>query len=113
MAVDFRVGIGFDSHLLETGRRLILGGVHIPHDRGLAGHSDGDVLSHAILDALLGAANLGDKGQRFPSSFAWCRTFRKLRQVSWSTSDRGRPTAVMDSRSPSAVYGPAPHALPV
>ena len=65
---DFRVGIGFDSHPLTEGRRLVLGGVEIPHDRGLAGHSDGDVLVHAMLDALLGAANLGDKGTHFPSS---------------------------------------------
>ena len=67
-AFDFRVGIGFDSHPLVPGRRLVLGGVEIPHDRGLAGHSDGDVLIHALLDALLGAANLGDKGMHFPSS---------------------------------------------
>lgn len=65
---DFRVGIGFDSHPLAPGRRLVLGGVEIPHDRGLAGHSDGDVLVHSMLDALLGAADLGDKGSHFPSS---------------------------------------------
>ena len=65
---DFRVGIGFDSHPLTPGRRLVLGGVEIPNDRGLSGHSDGDVLVHSLLDALLGAANLGDKGQHFPSS---------------------------------------------
>ena len=65
---DFRTGIGFDSHALGPDRRLVLGGVDVPHDRGLVGHSDGDVLVHAIMDALLGAANLGDKGQHFPSS---------------------------------------------
>ena len=65
---DIRVGIGFDSHPLVARRRLVMGGVEIPHDRGLAGHSDGDVLIHAMLDALLGAANLGDKGTHFPSS---------------------------------------------
>ena len=65
---DFRVGIGFDSHPLAPGRRLVLGGVDIPHDRGLAGHSDGDALVHSMLDALLGAADLGDKGSHFPSS---------------------------------------------
>ena len=64
----FRTGIGFDSHALGPDRRLVLGGVEVPHDRGLVGHSDGDVLVHAIMDALLGAANLGDKGQHFPSS---------------------------------------------
>ncbi len=67
-AFDFRVGMGFDSHPLVPGRRLALGGVDIPHDRGLAGHSDGDVLIHALLDALLGAVDLGDKGTHFPSS---------------------------------------------
>ena len=66
--MNFRIGIGFDAHPLAAGRRLVLGGVAIPFDRGLAGHSDGDVLLHAIVDALLGAANLGDKGQHFPSA---------------------------------------------
>ena len=65
---DIRTGIGFDSHALGLDRRLVLGGVEVPHDLGLVGHSDGDVLVHAIMDALLGAANLGDKGQHFPSS---------------------------------------------
>ena len=65
---NIRTGIGFDSHALGPDRRLVLGGVEVPHDRGLVGHSDGDVLVHAIMDALLGAANLGDKGQHFPSS---------------------------------------------
>ncbi len=65
---DFRIGIGFDSHPLVPDRRLVLGGVEIPHDHGLEGHSDGDVLVHAMMDALLGAANLGDKGTHFPSS---------------------------------------------
>ena len=65
---DFRVGIGFDSHPLVPDRRLVLGGVEIPHHLGLAGHSDGDVLIHSLMDALLGAANLGDKGTHFPSS---------------------------------------------
>jgi 2-C-methyl-D-erythritol 2,4-cyclodiphosphate synthase len=60
------VGIGYDSHRLEPGRRLILGGVEIEHDRGLAGHSDADVLTHAVIDALLGAAGLGDIGTHFP-----------------------------------------------
>ena len=65
--VDFRVGIGFDAHGLAAGRQLVLGGVVIPHSLGLAGHSDGDVLVHAMMDALLGAAGLGDKGAYFPS----------------------------------------------
>jgi 2-C-methyl-D-erythritol 2,4-cyclodiphosphate synthase len=63
-----RSGIGIDSHRLEPGRRLVLGGVEIPFELGLAGHSDADVLAHAIADALLGAAGLGDIGQHFPDT---------------------------------------------
>ena len=66
-----RVGIGFDAHAFappEAGRALVIGGVRIAHDHGLAGHSDADVLLHAVVDALLGAAGLGDIGQHFPSS---------------------------------------------
>ena len=63
-----RVGIGCDVHRFEAGRRLVLGGVEIPHERGLAGHSDADALTHAICDALLGAAALGDIGQHFPDA---------------------------------------------
>jgi 2-C-methyl-D-erythritol 2,4-cyclodiphosphate synthase len=63
-----RSGIGIDSHRFAEGRRLVLGGVEIPYERGLAGHSDADVLAHAIADALLGAAGLGDIGQHFPDT---------------------------------------------
>ncbi len=63
-----RTGIGIDSHRFEAGRRLVLGGVEIPFELGLAGHSDADVLAHAIADALLGAAGLGDIGQHFPDT---------------------------------------------
>jgi 2-C-methyl-D-erythritol 2,4-cyclodiphosphate synthase len=63
-----RVGIGFDVHALVEGRRLVLGGVEIPHPRGLRGHSDADVLTHAVIDALLGAAALGTIGEHFPDS---------------------------------------------
>jgi len=62
-----RVGIGYDSHQFAKGRKLILGGVEIPHPQGLAGHSDADVVAHALTDALLGAAGLGDIGRLFPS----------------------------------------------
>lgn len=65
---SFRIGIGYDSHRLVEGRRLVLGGIEIPHDRGLAGHSDADVLTHAVIDALLGACGLGDLGTLFPPS---------------------------------------------
>src|SRR3954451_11936310 len=60
------VGIGYDSHRFAAGRRLVLGGVEIEHDRGLEGHSDADVLTHAVIDALLGAAGMGDIGTLFP-----------------------------------------------
>jgi 2-C-methyl-D-erythritol 2,4-cyclodiphosphate synthase len=64
----FRVGIGYDVHRLVEGRPLIIGGVHVPFDRGLLGHSDADVLLHAVTDALLGAAALGDIGTHFPDT---------------------------------------------
>ena len=78
-----RTGIGIDSHRFEEGRRLVLGGVEIPFERGLAGYSDADVLAHAIADALLGAAGLGDIGQHFPDTEAtWkdahCRCRKRL-----------------------------------
>lgn len=63
-----RTGIGYDVHRFHEGRRLVIGGVEIPHDRGLDGHSDADVLLHAIADAILGAAALGDIGEHFPPS---------------------------------------------
>src|SRR5205809_1626047 len=65
---DVRVGIGVDAHALEEGMPLVLGGVELEHPRGLAGHSDGDVLAHALIDAVLGAAGLGDIGSLFPSA---------------------------------------------
>ena len=64
--MSVRVGIGYDSHRLVEGESLILGGVEIEHERGLAGHSDADVLTHAVIDALLGACGLGDLGELFP-----------------------------------------------
>jgi 2-C-methyl-D-erythritol 2,4-cyclodiphosphate synthase len=66
--IKFRIGEGWDTHALVTGRALVLGGVHIPHSHGLLGHSDADVLLHAITDALLGAAALGDIGRHFPDT---------------------------------------------
>jgi 2-C-methyl-D-erythritol 2,4-cyclodiphosphate synthase len=63
-----KIGIGFDVHAFEEGRKLILGGVEIPHNMGLAGHSDADVLIHAIMDAILGACGLGDIGIHFPDN---------------------------------------------
>ncbi len=68
MAMDFRVGFGYDSHRFASDRPLVLGGVHIPFEQGLAAHSDGDVLIHALCDALLGAAALKDIGTHFPDT---------------------------------------------
>lgn len=68
MKPDYRTGIGFDVHSFTVNRKLILGGVEIPFDKGLAGHSDADVLLHAICDALLGSISMGDIGQHFPDT---------------------------------------------
>ena len=79
-----RIGQGFDVHALAPGRRLVIGGVAIPYDKGLQGHSDADVLLHAICDALLGAAALGDIGSHFPDSdaaYAGADSRRLLREV--------------------------------
>jgi len=93
-----RVGIGYDYHRLEAGRKLILGGVEIPHSKGLAGHSDGDVLTHAICDALLGAAGLGDLGQHFPDTdpkWKGASSLKLLAQVVEMLRAKGlRPTQV-------------------
>lgn len=66
--MSFRIGFGYDVHKLETAHSLILGGIQIPHEKGTLGHSDADVLTHAICDALLGAAALGDIGKHFPDT---------------------------------------------
>ena len=79
-----RIGQGFDVHAFAQGRRLVIGGVAIPHEKGLEGHSDADVLLHAICDALLGAAALGDIGKHFPDSdpaYAGADSRRLLREV--------------------------------
>ncbi|GIU95534.1 MAG: 2-C-methyl-D-erythritol 2,4-cyclodiphosphate synthase [Gaiellaceae bacterium] len=90
---DVRVGLGVDAHALEEGVPLVLGGVPIDYPRGLAGHSDGDVIAHALIDALLGAANLGDIGTLFPSGdeeyrgassldLLW-EAYREVRDAGW------------------------------
>jgi 2-C-methyl-D-erythritol 2,4-cyclodiphosphate synthase len=79
-----RVGLGIDTHRFADDRPLILGGVEIPHERGLAGHSDADVLAHAITDAILGAADMGDIGQHFPDTdprYAGADSIVMLREV--------------------------------
>jgi 2-C-methyl-D-erythritol 2,4-cyclodiphosphate synthase len=92
--VSFRVGIGVDAHALVEGVPLVLGGVTVDHSRGLAGHSDGDVLAHALVDALLGAAGLGDIGSLFPSGDERFRgadslellreAYRQVRESGWT-----------------------------
>ena len=92
-AFDIRVGEGWDVHQLVAGRKLILGGVEVPHTAGLLGHSDADVLLHAITDALLGAAGLGDIGRHFPdtdaqfrgadSSVLLAEAARRVRAAGW------------------------------
>jgi 2-C-methyl-D-erythritol 2,4-cyclodiphosphate synthase len=90
---ELRVGLGFDAHALEEGVPLVLGGVAIDYPRGLAGHSDGDVIAHALIDAMLGAANLGDIGSLFPSGdeeyrgaasldLLW-EAYRQVREAGW------------------------------
>jgi len=76
--INFRTGIGYDSHRLVSGRKFILGGVDIPFDRGLEGHSDADVLLHAVCDAILGAAALGDIGRHFPDNDSQYRNISSL-----------------------------------
>jgi 2-C-methyl-D-erythritol 2,4-cyclodiphosphate synthase len=93
-------GIGWDSHRLVAGRPLILGGVSITHDRGLAGHSDADVLTHAVIDALLGAAALGDIGQHFPDSDERYRdadSMELLRTVVATLATQGLEVAHVDT----------------
>src|SRR3978361_652203 len=74
-------GIGYDCHRFQAGRRLVIGGVEIDHDRGLVGHSDADVLTHAVIDALLGAAALGDIGELYPDTEERSRAAYSLRLV--------------------------------
>jgi 2-C-methyl-D-erythritol 2,4-cyclodiphosphate synthase len=98
--VTVTTGIGWDSHRLVDGRPLVLGGVTIPHDRGLAGHSDADVLTHAVMDALLGAAGLGDIGQHFPDTdprFAGASSLELLGVVMGLLADRRLAVAHVDA----------------
>ncbi|MGI6421490.1 MAG: 2-C-methyl-D-erythritol 2,4-cyclodiphosphate synthase [Syntrophomonadaceae bacterium] len=95
-----RIGIGYDVHSLQTGRKLVLGGVHIPFDRGLLGHSDADVLLHAICDALLGAAALGDIGQHFPNTdpaYKNIESLLLLNQVNLRLAEAGYRVKNIDS----------------
>ncbi|MHB1403083.1 MAG: 2-C-methyl-D-erythritol 2,4-cyclodiphosphate synthase [Thiobacillus sp.] len=109
---DIRVGHGFDVHALVAGRKLIIGGVDIPHDLGLAGHSDADVLLHAICDALLGAAGLGDIGRHFPDSdaaFAGIDSRILLRRVTEQLKSRGWRVGNVDATLIAQAPKMAPH----
>ncbi len=102
-----RVGTGYDVHRLETGRALVLGGVTIPFEKGLAGHSDADVLLHAICDALLGAAGLGDIGRHFPDSdpaFKDICSLRLLEMTVAAVREKGLAVGNIDS----TVFARAP-----
>jgi 2-C-methyl-D-erythritol 2,4-cyclodiphosphate synthase len=95
-----RIGIGYDIHRLVEGRKLILGGVEVPFEKGLFGHSDADVLTHAICDALLGAAALGDIGSHFPDTdprFAGASSLDLLAHVVELITERGYKIANLDS----------------
>jgi 2-C-methyl-D-erythritol 2,4-cyclodiphosphate synthase len=100
MSESSRIGIGYDIHRLVEGRKLVLGGVQIPFERGLLGHSDSDVLSHAICDALLGAAALGDIGAHFPDTdprWAGVSSLDFLARAVELITDRGYRIANVDA----------------
>jgi len=107
-----RVGQGFDVHRLVAGRRLVIGGVQIPFERGLAGHSDADVLLHAITDALLGAAGLGDIGRHFPDSdpaYKDADSRALLRSAAASVRKAGFTVANVDATIIAQAPRMAPH----
>ena len=110
--IDIRIGHGYDVHRLTEGRPLILGGVHIPYERGLLGHSDADVLAHAVMDALLGAAALGDIGGLFPDSDERWRgadSLRLLEQVTALLADNGWEIGNVDATVLAQAPKLAPH----
>lgn len=99
MTQSFKIGIGYDIHRLVEGRPLILGGIEIPHDKGLSGHSDADAVSHAICDALLGAAALGDIGTHFPDTdprFSGASSLVLLQEVIKKVNDAGYAVCNVD-----------------
>lgn len=109
--IGIRIGHGYDVHRLTEGRPLILGGVHIPYERGLLGHSDADVLAHAVMDALLGAAALGDIGGLFPDSDERWRgadSLRLLEQVTALLAENGLEIGNVDA----TVLAQAPKLAP-
>ena len=109
---DIRVGHGFDVHAFAEDRKLIIGGVDIPHELGLAGHSDADVLLHAICDALLGAAGLGDIGRHFPDTdmaFAGIDSRILLRRVAGQLRERNWRVGNVDATIIAQAPKMAPH----
>ena len=107
-----RIGQGFDVHALVEGRRLVIGGVEIAHDKGLLGHSDADVLLHAICDALLGAAALGDIGRHFPDSdprYEGIDSRELLRHVGRLIGEQGLRVANVDATIIAEAPRMAPH----
>ncbi|CAG2145051.1 2-C-methyl-D-erythritol 2,4-cyclodiphosphate synthase [Cupriavidus yeoncheonensis] len=112
MPFDIRVGQGYDVHALVPGRKLILGGVQIPHDRGLLGHSDADALLHAITDALFGAAGLGDIGRHFPDTdaqFAGADSRVLLREAARRVREAGYEIGNVDASVIAQQPKLAPH----
>ena len=108
---DLRVGHGYDVHRLVQGRALVLGGVTVPFDRGLLGHSDADVLTHAVMDALLGAAALGDIGKLFPDSdpaYTGADSVLLLRRVTAALAEGGFAPVNVDA----TVLAQAPRLAP-
>lgn len=112
--MSMRIGHGFDVHPLVSGRRCIIGGVDIPHDKGLDGHSDADVLLHAICDALLGAAALGDIGKHFPNTdprFKGIDSRELLRHVAALLREKGYAPVNVDGTVIAEAPKLAPHIL--
>jgi len=110
--MNIRIGHGFDVHAFAEGRKLIIGGVEIPHDLGLLGHSDADVLLHAICDALLGAAALGDIGKHFPDSdprYKGIDSRKLLRHVAELLDGRGWKVGNVDATIIAQAPKMAPH----
>jgi 2-C-methyl-D-erythritol 2,4-cyclodiphosphate synthase len=110
--MNIRIGHGFDVHAFASGRRLIIGGVDIPHERGLLGHSDADVLLHAICDALLGAAGLGDIGKHFPDNgpqYKGIDSRKLLRHVDDLLKREGWNTGNVDATIIAQAPRMAPH----
>ncbi len=111
-ALNMRVGEGWDTHALVAGRPLVLGGVTIPHSHGLLGHSDADALLHAITDALLGAAGLGDIGSHFPdteAAFKDADSLRLLQSAAQRVRDAGYTLVNVDSTIVAQAPKMAPH----